>query len=327
MYKVTPNSFLSGKRCPMCSANAVKTNESFIEDVYELVGNEYRFLEKYVDAKTKILCKHNTGHCEHEWMIAPNSFLNGTRCPGCNLTRKRKERTHELYIQEVYKLIGDEYSVLEKYRGNYISIIHMHNADGCDYKWSVMPNSFLQGGRCPKCTGYSKTTNLFKEEIYTLVGNEYEVLGEYINAKTHIKMKHMLCNTSYKVAPTNFLKGNRCPQCNESDGERRVRLSLDNGNIKYKQEYSFDDLTGIGGNPLRFDFAIFDNADNLKLLVEYDGIFHFEKIYEDDTFQAIQEHDGRKNHYCKDNNIPLLRIPYWEFDSVEAILDKKLKYM
>ena len=50
------------------------------------------------------------------------------------------------------------------------------------------------------------------------MGNEYSVLGKYINASTKIKMKHNICGHEYEVRPTNFIsKGdglsNRCPLC------------------------------------------------------------------------------------------------------------------
>lgn len=32
-----------------------------------------------------------------------------------------------------------------------------------------------------------------------------------------------------------------------------------------------------------------------------------------------------KNDYCKENNIPLLRIPYTEIDSIDSIENKELK--
>ena len=32
----------------------------------------------------------------------------------------------------------------------------------------------------------------------------------------------------------------------------------------------------------------------------------------------------RKNTYCLKNKIPLLRIPYWEFDNIEKILNEAL---
>ena len=35
-----------------------------------------------------------------------------------------------------------------------------------------------------------KSTEEFKKEVYDLVGNEYEVLGEYIKNDKKIKIKH-----------------------------------------------------------------------------------------------------------------------------------------
>ena len=34
--------------------------------------------------------------------------------------------------------------------------------------------------------------------------------------------------------------------------------------------------------------------------------------------------DTIKTKYCEDNNIKLIRIPYWEFDNIENILIKEL---
>ena len=58
-----------------------------------------------------------------------------------------------------------------------------------------------------------KTTEEFKAEIFNLVGDEYQVLGEYINATTKIGMLHKKCLNKYEVTPRNFSMGNRCPFC------------------------------------------------------------------------------------------------------------------
>jgi len=60
------------------------------------------------------------------------------------------------------------------------------------------------------------------------------------------------------------------------------------------------------------------------MLIEYDGEFHFKKFYEDDGFETLQIHDKMKDEYCKNNNIPLLRIPYWDYDKIEEIVRKTL---
>jgi len=58
-----------------------------------------------------------------------------------------------------------------------------------------------------------KTTEEYKNEVFNLVGDEYIVSGEYINDSTKIPMLHKTCGKYYMVAPSNFLKGNRCPYC------------------------------------------------------------------------------------------------------------------
>lgn len=59
-----------------------------------------------------------------------------------------------------------------------------------------------------------KTTEEFKVEVNKLVGNEYEVLGEYTGTGNKILMKHCKCGHVYEVTPNKFLSaGRRCPKC------------------------------------------------------------------------------------------------------------------
>lgn len=34
--------------------------------------------------------------------------------------------------------------------------------------------------------------------------------------------------------------------------------------------------------------------------------------------------DNVKNNYCKQNNIKLIRIPYWDFSNLEEVLQQEL---
>ena len=52
-------------------------------------------------------------------------------------------------------------------------------------------------------------------------------------------------------------------------------------------------------------------CDNLKLIVEFDGSQHFYKSRTMYNTERVKKHDEIKNKYCEDNNIKLLRIPYW----------------
>ncbi|EKS4344991.1 hypothetical protein QB607_002994 [Clostridium botulinum] len=94
-------------------------------------------------------------------------------------------------------------------------------------------------------------------------------------------------------------------------------------NISFVPQYEFDGLIGLGGGNLKFDFAIFDDEEktNLKCLIEYDGEFHYFPIVDEKQLKKQQIHDKRKNKYCTQNNIKLVRIPYWESDNLVNILD------
>ena len=49
---------------------------------------------------------------------------------------------------------------------------------------------------------------------------------------------------------------------------------------------------------------------NIKLVIEYDGIQHFEPIEYfggKEKLKTTQQKDAEKNDYCKNNNIDILR--------------------
>lgn len=63
------------------------------------------------------------------------------------------------------------------------------------------------------------------------------------------------------------------------------------------------------GHVAKFDFYV-----NEKYIIEYDGETHYQYNlhgwHNEEQLKAQQERDIIKNQWCKDNNIPLIRIPY-----------------
>ena len=49
------------------------------------------------------------------------------------------------------------------------------------------------------------------------------------------------------------------------------------------------------------------------MLIEVDGERHYKEY-----FTQLRKYDKIKDYFCVSNNIPLLRIPYWEFDEQET---------
>lgn len=66
-----------------------KTNEEFQQEIKDMVGDEYTFLDTYVNTSTKIKVKHNI--CGNTYKVTPNHFLRGSRCPYCFGKVKKKQ--------------------------------------------------------------------------------------------------------------------------------------------------------------------------------------------------------------------------------------------
>lgn len=192
----------------------------------------------------------------------------------------------------------------------------------------VAPQRFKSGNRCRNCIAISqrKTKEEFVDEIKSLTSGEYELIGEYKAARFLTEFKHLKCGNIFPSTPNNFLAGNRCPHCYLSKGEQKIANYLDKKSITYKQEVTFSDLKME--SLLRYDFGIYSKSKELIALIEYDGQHHFKPIEiwgGDKEFEKTLERDKIKDNYAIENNIYLLRIPYWEFDNVEEILEEKLK--
>lgn len=101
--------------------------------------------------------------------------------------------------------------------------------------------------------------------------------------------------------------------------EERVRILLEQLDIRYQREYIFSDLRGKYGDHLRFDYAIFDDEGNLHCLIELQGEQHYKAFPHfggEKGFAKQRYYDGLKEQYCKKHNIKLIKIPYYNFNYI-----------
>lgn len=113
--------------------------------------------------------------------------------------------------------------------------------------------------------------------------------------------------------------GSGCPKCDESKGEKIISDFLNCNNIKYLQEFVIPKCKYK--RVLPFDFCLTDYG----ILIEYDGIIHFiDKFNNPEEFELTKLRDSIKTQFCIDNNITLIRIPYWDFNNIESILESEL---
>lgn len=104
----------------------------------------------------------------------------------------------------------------------------------------------------------------------------------------------------------------------QSKGEKLIEKLLKENNIPFEKEKTFDSCRFPDSKyPARFDFYV-----NNSYLIEFDGQQHF-KFSKSNTgwnnqkhFLKVQQRDAFKNNWCKENNIPLIRIPYTKIKSL-----------
>jgi hypothetical protein len=149
---------------------------------------------------------------------------------------------------------------------------------------------------------------------------------EFGGHQSRALIKCNICGAERECLYHHLMNHNVACECfkSHSTGEALIKHYLDSHNISYKTEYIFDELRGLGGGVLRYDFAIFSD-DKLTCLIEFDGEQHFQEAgsYFNQT-GSVQVHDALKNNYATENNIPLLRIPYSECANINKILDNFL---
>lgn len=123
----------------------------------------------------------------------------------------------EEFEEEVYQLVGDEYTVMTPYRHSKEKVIMRHNI--CGHEYPVLPNAFTSTGRrCPKCADTTKSHEQYLKEVYELVGDEYTILGKYVNNHTGILTRHNICGHEYFTPPKSLVNLKRkCPKCSKEN--------------------------------------------------------------------------------------------------------------
>lgn len=94
--------------------------------------------------------------------------------------------------------------------------------------------------------------------------------------------------------------------CMQSKGEYLIRQYLNQYNIDFQTQYSFNDLVSQRNYPLRFDFAIFKNNE-LYCLIEFQGPQHRDKNNQWHT-PELEYNDNKKIQYCQEHEYNLILI-------------------
>lgn len=197
----------------------------------------------------------------------------------------------------------------------------------CGNYTKVIANSLINK-KTKSCGCYTKErmSNYQSENLNSLIGKTFGKLTVIeedkiitTNSGRKIRTYKCLCdcgNITYSISNSLIGGYKKSCGCTTSYGNSLIEKLLNDNNILFKKEYSFEDLRGeTQRNPLRFDFAILDKNNNLSYLIEYDGKQHFKintkySWNTEEHLNRVKKYDKFKNEYCIKNKIPLIRIPY-----------------
>lgn len=199
--------------CPKCGIelranNKRKTHEAFVKEI-KSINKNIEILSKYTKSNEYVKCKCKIDG--YEWSAVPSGLLRGNGCPKCGIEKVQapRRRTQEQFIEQLHD-INPNIELTSSYIGSHNKISVKCNI--CNYEWTTFPGSLLYKKiKCPQCIGETITPSYYKKIVYDLVGDEYDVISDYVDANTQIQYKHNLCGCEFSMKPSSFKKsGSKC---------------------------------------------------------------------------------------------------------------------
>lgn len=339
-FEQIPKSHLKGHGCKKCGAANRDNSErkevkkfTFLE--FKKTAAKKHAPKKFIyfssttlltgSSKITVKCEH--GH-ESEQIIS--NHLRGNGCAKC---------THEVYrlglesfIKEANIVHNNKFIyILSEYVNSETPVTIICPQHG---PFNQTPKKHLRGAKCHECANYETglklrlSTEEVMKRFYAVHGEDKFDYSQFVFTGVD-KPSTIICkeHTSFVTTPYNHMNGSGCQKCASTKGERQIIKVLDEMNIKYETEKTFEECKMI--NYLRFDFYI----EHLKILIEFDGEQHYRPVRfgglsiedADLAFKKVKKYDKIKNKFAKDSNIKLIRIPYWNFKEIETILKKALQ--
>lgn len=204
----------------------------------------------------------------------------------------------------------------------------------CKCKCNTIKNvrlSYIINGRSKDC-GCGRKDTLRETRTNNLVGQRFGklVVVELLEDRDKFNriMYRCKCDCGGEIITSRLCLANHHTSscgCILSSNNMYIDKLLRNNEINHESEYR----VFIDGKWYRFDFYL----PEYNLFIEYDGEQHFKPVTfggiskedAEHNLQQTQERDKIKDKYCKNNNINLLRIPYWEKQNIETIISNHLQ--
>lgn len=252
-----------------------------------------------------------------EHILNPNERLCCKVCSRKEQTENHREKFTKKWIDKInyekYKLIDNPEFITAD------TVIDVEEIE-TGYRFTANIRSVVKGTLQAFNVFSNRKYFLYNLKIYGIKNGLQSTplrIGDITSSHNKVVFK-CNCGNTFERSIYKWMDGrDLCINCSQvqSSYERLFEEYLIDKKYKYKKEYRFNDCRDE--KPLPFDFYI----TSFDCLVEIDGQQHFEPTKFDGDintankkFLLQKKHDNIKNNYCKNKNIPLLRLPYFCFE-------------
>lgn len=275
--------------------------------------------DSYSDS-TRDSMNFTCGHCGKVFKLGLHDFFKSEYrvCKYCYHDVQEKNRLDISQVKREVVSFGFK-PLFDEYKGLYENLKIM---DSEGYIGEICLSSIRRGSKISKFATYNNHAiyNLrkhFKQKEIDLEIPDQPLIYDRERRITLIKVI-CSCGEEYIVDIYRLTGGqDRCAKCSGSQSslETSVERHLGAMGLKYNKQHRFKDCRNK--EMLPFDFYVHDFG-----LIESDGEGHYRPVKFNGVdierakkiYNKTKKNDEIKNKYCEENNIRLLRIPYWEFE-------------
>ena len=290
----------------------------------DVLRPKVKIISDYNGIQHSITCQCKD--CGYIWKTKFHTLIYGVSigCPKCAIQIRNKNETkkHEEFVEQLKKkkpnieILGKYTKIKERIEVSCLV---------CGHVWSPTADNLLHSdANCPLCArDRISEKNRMSHEAFTSRCKQVDVtpLEEYTGLRFRILVRCDRCGLEYQAPPASILAGHGCSACQQSKGERAIRVFLTYYNVDFKTQHTFENCRNILVLP--FDFYLPD----YNICIEYDGEQHFRPVDffgGEEAFQKRQKNDLIKTEFCENNGIELIRIPYYMLNKLGDILFNKL---
>jgi len=343
---ITKDIWCSDKQCIKIkrTTNVIKYCDDFQSDLnvkFDEEKNNFKLSQYSEKSKQKAwwLCTCECGEI-HSWQAGIGDIITRKQgCPYCSKVPKKlcpckslanvfADLSTEWHPTKNGELTPDD---VFAYTGTKVWWLCSKNKCKCKHEWitAISCRTFGRGTNCPFCshkpfTCKCESLAVLMPEIvkhwHPSKNKELENKGFsiYNIPVSSSKKVWWICDKGHEFECTiadRTRTGQRqiiCTVCNESYGERMMKMILDNCSIKYETQFHIK----VDTISMFIDFYIRDR----NKAIEFDGELHFRvtKFFGGEKkYERTKMLDKLKDTFCEENNIQLLRVHWKDIEDVE----------